>query len=70
MRSNVTAVLNTNKDYWIFLRENAIWHRTLSRYPSMINKFLDEYKVKRRKRLIDKVEDVSSLLDLVNKMME
>lgn len=70
MRSNVTAVLNSNNDYWIFLRENAYWHRILSRYPGMINKFLEDYKVKRRKRFIDKVEDVSSILDLMNKMME
>ena len=70
MRSNVTAILNSNNDYWIFLRQNAIWHRKLSRYPSMINEFLEEYKIKRRKRFIDKVEDVSSVLDLINKMME
>ncbi len=70
MRSNVTSILNSNPDYWVFLREDAKWHRILSRYPGMINKFLEEYKVKRRKRLIDKVEDVSSILDLVNKMME
>lgn len=70
MRSNINATLNTNKDYWVFLRQNPIWHRKLSRYPSMINEFLEDYKIKRRKRLIDKVEDVSSMLDLVNKMME
>ena len=35
-----------------------------------INEFLEEYKVVRRKRFIDKVEDTSNLLTIVQAMME
>lgn len=70
MRSNVTAILNTNPDYWIFLRQNPIWHQILSRHPDKINQFISEYKIKRRKRFIDKVEDASMMLDLVTKIMD
>ncbi len=70
MRSNVTNILNSNDDYWLFLRQNPLWHQVLSRHPERINDFIAEYKTKRRKRFIDKVEDASMMLDLVSKIME
>lgn len=69
MRSNVNAILNSDPDYWIFLRQNPIWHQTLSRHPEKINEFVNEYKTKRRKRFIDKVEDATMMIDLINKVM-
>lgn len=70
MRSNVTNILNSNDDYWLFLRQNPLWHQILCRHPERINDFIGEYKTKRRKRFIDKVEDASMMLDLVSKIME
>lgn len=70
MRSNVTAILDSNKDYWTFLRERPYWVRTLSIEPNKINEFIEEYKVARRKRFIDKVEDTSNLLTIIQALME
>ena len=70
MRSNVIAVLDKNYDYWKFLRERPYWHRILSIDNTKINEFLEEYKVARRKRFIDKVEDTSNLLSLVQALMD
>ena len=64
------AILDKNYDYWKFLRERPYWHRILSVDSSKIKEFLDEYKVARRKRFIDKVEDASNLLTIVQAMME
>ncbi|MBE6124218.1 MAG: hypothetical protein E7184_01575 [Erysipelotrichaceae bacterium] len=69
MRSNITSLLNSNHDYWLFLRQNPMWHQILSRHPERINQFMNEYKIKRRKRFIDKVEDATMMLDLVSKVM-
>lgn len=70
MRNEVKVVLDKNPDYWQFLRERPYWHRILSVDSSKIRDFLDEYKVVRRKRFIDKVEDTSNLLTIVQAMME
>ena len=70
MRSNVVIILDKNPDYWKFLRERPYWHRILSVDSTKINEFLEEYKVARRKRFIDKVEDTSNLLSIVQAMME
>ena len=58
MRSNITNILSQNPDYWIFLRQYPIWHRVLSRHPERLKDFKEEYKVLRRKRFVDKMEDV------------
>lgn len=70
MRSDVIVVLDKNPDYWKFLREKPYYHRILSIDGSRIKDFLEDYKATRRKRFIDKVEDTSNLLTLVQAMME
>ena len=70
MKSNVMVVLDKNLDYWKFLRERPYWHRILSVDSSKIKDFLEEYKVARRKRFIDKVEDASNLLSIVQALMD
>jgi hypothetical protein len=70
MRSSVTSILDKDPDYWKFLRERPYWHRILSVDRSKIKDFLQEYKIVRRKRFIDKVEDTSNLLAVVSAMME
>ena len=70
MRSEIVSILNKDPDYWTFLKERPYWIRNLSIEPEKINDFLDEYKVARRKRFIDKVEDTSSLLTIISALME
>lgn len=70
MRSDIVALLDKNPDYWKFLREKPYWHRILSVHSENIKEFLEDYKITRRKRFIDKVEDTSNLLTIVQAMME
>ena len=70
MRSDIIEMLNADNDYWIYLRENPYWHERLSYYPEQINEFIEEYKVKRRKRFIDKIEDSMNMLSMINMLME
>ena len=65
MRSYIVNALNEDNDYWMFLRENPHWHRILSRHPEQIKNFFSEYKVLRRKRLIDRIEDTANILQLM-----
>ena len=70
MRSGIIEILNADNDYWIYLRENPYWHERLSYYPELINEFIEEYKTKRRKRFIDKIEDSMNMLSMINMLME
>ena len=70
MRSDIIELLSVDNDYFMFLRDYPHWHQTLSYYPEKLNDFLEEYKVIRRKRFIDKVEDGASMLSMINMLME
>lgn len=69
MRNDIHIHLDSDQDYYLFLRENPLWHRKLSRDVNEFNNFLEEYKVKRRKRLVDKMEDISLMISLVKELM-
>ena len=70
MKNDLILLLDSNPDYWKFLRERPYWHRILSVDSNKIKDFFEEYKIARRKRFIDKVEDASNLLTIVSAMME
>ena len=70
MRSDVLNVIKSNEDYSVFLKERPYWYKILSIEPHRINEFKEEYKVVRRKRFIDKVEDTSNLLTIIHALME
>ena len=64
MRSEIMNQLDTNIDYWYYLRENPIWHRILSRHPEQLKAFFADYKVGRKKRVIDKIDFLNALINL------
>lgn len=70
MRSDIIEMLNMDEDYWLFLRDYPYWHQILSYYPEQYNSFIEEYKIIRRKRFIDKIEDGANMLSMLNLLME
>ena len=70
MRRDIIEMLNQDEDYWIFLREYPYWHELLSYYPEKIKDFIEEYKVIRRKSLVDNLEDGANMLSMINMLME
>lgn len=69
MRNDLLIYLDKDLDYYLFLRENPIWHLRLSRNVNEFSEFLEDYKIKRRKRLVDKMEDLSLMLSLAQELM-
>lgn len=69
MRSEILIQLQKDSDYFFYLRENPKWHKILTRDPTKYHDFLDEYKVKRRKRLVDKIDDLSMMITLAKELM-
>lgn len=70
MRNEIIQQLNTDDDYYYFLRENPLWHKILSIYPDRFKDFLDDYKVKRKKRAIDKIDDINALINLAEAFLK
>lgn len=69
MRSELIMKLEKDEDYFIFLRENPSWHKKLSRSPELYKEFLDDYKLKRRKRFKDKMDNLSMMITLAKELM-
>lgn len=69
MRSEILTQLDKNPDYYLFLRENPLWHKILNRDPTRFKDFVDEYKIKRRKRLVDRIDDISMMVTLAKELM-
>ena len=70
MRSERLYQLSTDIDYFYYLREKPVWMKILSIYPNRLKDFIDEYKVARKKRVIDKIDDVSALLNLAETFLK
>ena len=70
MRSELVNQLQLDNDYFIYLRENPIWYKVLSIYPERLKDFLDDYKVSRKKRAIDKIDDISALINLAEAFLK
>ena len=69
MRSEIITQLDKEMDLYLFMRENPIWYKVLTRYPDKFNDFKDDYKTKRRKRLVDKIDDLSMMITLAKELM-
>ena len=70
MRSEIISQLNNDEDYYFYMRENPIWHKVLSIYPERFKDFLDDYKVARKKRTIDKIDDINALINLAEAFLK
>lgn len=69
MREDVIIRLDENPDYYIFLRENPLWHRELTFHPEEFEEFLASYKYKRHLRMVDKLENLSLMMSLAKELM-
>ena len=66
MRSEIITQLDSDIDYWLYLRENPNWHKILSFHPERFKDFLEEYKIKRKKR----IDDINSLITIIETFLK
>ena len=69
MRSEILTQLDKNPDLYLFLRENPLWYKILNRDSSKYRDFIDDYKLKRRKRVVDRIDDLSMMITLAKELM-
>lgn len=70
MRSEILNQLNNDLDYYYYLRENPLWHKILAIYPERFKDFLNDYKIGRKKRAIDKIDDINAMLNLAEAFLK
>lgn len=70
MRSEIINQLDTDIDYYYFLRENPVWYKILAIYPERFKDFINEYKIIRKKRAIDKIDDINAMINLAETFLK
>ena len=53
-----------------YLRYHPHWYLILSRYPQEYNRLIQEYKDEKNQHFIDKIEQVSMLINMVEMMLQ
>lgn len=70
MRSEIINQLNQDIDYYYYLRENPIWQKILTIHPEKMKDFIREYKVARKKRAIDRIDDINNMITLAEAFLK
>lgn len=58
-----------NEELKYYLRYHPDWYIVLSRYPQKYDYLVQEYKDSKNQQLIDKIDQVSMLINMVEMMM-
>lgn len=69
MKLEVQYKLRSNPIYLNYLHNNSYWYKTLSRNPSMINKFVDEVKTNLGLRASDKISKALSSFEMISSIL-
>ncbi len=69
MRYQVRLKLYENKDHIIYMRENPVWYRILTRHPEMVDQFIEQYKIDRKLTFQDKMDQMGLMLEMFNALM-
>ena len=55
----------TNKDLYLYMRSHPEYYLFLSRYPNQYKVLVNEYKKNHNLTVISKIEQISSILELL-----
>ena len=58
--------LKSNPLYLKYLHESSNWYKILNREPKVFNAFLEEMKMKYQIRPQDRIDKISSTLEMIN----
>lgn len=64
-----TKIQKNNKIYQL-LKENSYWIKYLNRDPNTYQSFINDMKTKYHFRLVDKVNDVITNIDIINTIIK
>ncbi len=62
--------IKSDPNLYRYLRENSYWYKYLNRNPIFIKKLEEEMKEKYKLRSVDKIENISNTIKLVESFLE
>ena len=70
MQVEARLKIKSNPNLYRYLRENSYWYKYLNRSPLYIKQMEEEMKEKYRLRSVDKIENISNTMKMIESFLE
>ena len=70
MQVEARLKIKSNPNLYRYLRENSYWYKYLNRSPIFIKQLEEEMKEKYRLRSVDKIENISNTMKMIQSFLE
>lgn len=70
MQVETRLKIKSNPNLYRYLRENSYWYKYLNRSPLFIRRLEEEMKEKYRLRSVDKIENISNTMKMIQSFLE
>jgi hypothetical protein len=70
MQVETRLKIKSNPNLYRYLRENSYWYKYLNRSPLFIKQLEEEMKEKYRLRSVDKIENISNTMKMIESFLE
>ncbi len=70
MQVEVRLKIKKDSNLYRYLRENSYWYKYLNRNPIYIKQLEEEMKEKYRLRSVDKIENISNTMKMLQSFLE
>ena len=70
MQVETRLKIKSNPNLYRYLRENSYWYKYLNRSPIFLRRLEEEMKEKYRLRSVDKIENISNTMKMIESFLE
>ena len=70
MQVETQIKIKNNPNLYRYLRENSYWYKYLNRTPFAVSSLEEEMKEKYKLRTVDKIENISNSMKLVQSFLD
>ena len=70
MQVETRLKIKSNPNLYRYLRENSYWYKYLNRSPIFLKQLEEEMKEKYRLRSVDKIENISNTMKMIQSFLE
>ena len=70
MQVETRLKIKSNPNLYRYLRENSYWYKYLNRSPIFLKRLEEEMKEKYRLRSVDKIENISNTMKMIQSFLE
>ena len=70
MQVETRLKIKSNPNLYRYLRENSYWYKYLNRSPLSLKEIEEEMKEKYRLRSVDKIENISNTMKMIQSFLE